>query len=113
VQPTRNSNDASSVSSLFGLAPGGGYLATRIAASAGGLLDRLFTITTLRWLSAYVALIRQVALSRDFPGAVLCGVQTFLDHAQKSKAATVQLTFGNLIIHNYQLLVNTITTASL
>ncbi len=33
------------VSSLLGLAPGGGYLAARIAASAGGLLHRLFTLT--------------------------------------------------------------------
>ena len=46
VQPTRNSNDASSVSSLLGLAPGGGYLAARIAADAGGLLHHLFTMTT-------------------------------------------------------------------
>ncbi len=45
VQPTRNSNDASSVSSLLGLAPGGGCLAARIAANAGGLLHRLFTMT--------------------------------------------------------------------
>jgi hypothetical protein len=34
-------------SSLLGLAPGGGYLATRIAADAGGLLHHLFTITVL------------------------------------------------------------------
>lgn len=32
-------------SSLLGLAPGGGYLATRITARAGGLLHHLFTIT--------------------------------------------------------------------
>ena len=56
VQPTRNSNDASSVSSLLGLAPGGGYLAARIAADAGGLLHRLFTMTALRRLSVSVAL---------------------------------------------------------
>lgn len=30
---------------LLGLAPGGGYLATRITARAGGLLHHLFTIT--------------------------------------------------------------------
>ena len=34
------------ISSLLGLAPGGGYLATRITARAGGLLHHLFTITT-------------------------------------------------------------------
>ena len=33
------------ISSLLGLAPGGGYLATRITACAGGLLHHLFTIT--------------------------------------------------------------------
>jgi len=54
-QPTRNSNDASSVSSLLGLAPGGGYLAACIAAGAGGLLHLLFTITALRRLSVSVA----------------------------------------------------------
>jgi hypothetical protein len=55
-QPTRNSNDASSVSSLLGLAPGGGYLAACITAGAGGLLHLLFTITALRRLSVSVAL---------------------------------------------------------
>ena len=45
VQPTRNSNGTSSPSFLLGLAPGGGYLADRIAADAGGLLHHLFTIT--------------------------------------------------------------------
>ena len=38
-------NEASRFSSLLGLAPGGGYLAARIAANAGGLLHHLFTIT--------------------------------------------------------------------
>ena len=33
-------------SSLLGLAPGGGCLATHITVDAGGLLHRLFTITT-------------------------------------------------------------------
>ena len=33
--------------SLLGLAPGGGCLATRVAAGAGGLLHHLFTITWL------------------------------------------------------------------
>ena len=55
-------------SSLLGLAPGGGYLATRITARAGGLLHHLFTITTLRQLFVSVALIRQVhASSAVFP----------------------------------------------
>ena len=80
-------------SSLLGLAPGGGYLATHITARAGGLLHHLFTITTLRQLFVSVALIRQVhASSAVFPftkngispprglsDAVLYGVRTFLD----------------------------------
>ena len=45
-QPTRDSNEASRLLSLLGLAPGGGYLAARIAADAGGLLHHLFTITS-------------------------------------------------------------------
>jgi len=35
------------ISPLLGLAPGGGYLAARITADAGGLLHHLFTLTTL------------------------------------------------------------------
>ena len=92
MQPTQDSNETSSFSSLLGLAPGGGCLAARITADAGGLLHRLFTITTLRWLSVSMALIRQVAPSRGFPGAVLCGVRTFLDPAQMRRAATVRPT---------------------
>ena len=48
-------NEASSLSSLLGLAPGGGYLAARIAADAGGLLHHLFTIAALRQQSVSVA----------------------------------------------------------
>lgn len=90
------------ISSLLGLAPGGGYLATHITARAGGLLHHLFTITTPTLpppnpkdlgevpvraegvLFVSVALIRQVHASRQFPhpvlsDAVLYGVRTFLD----------------------------------
>jgi hypothetical protein len=45
-QPTQDSNEAGSLLSLLGLAPGGGCLATRITADAGGLLHHLFTITS-------------------------------------------------------------------
>jgi len=45
-QPTQDSSEASRFLSLLGLAPGGGYLAARIAANAGGLLHHLFTITS-------------------------------------------------------------------
>lgn len=66
------------VSSLLGLAPGGGYLAARITADAGGPLHHLFTITPPVPLSLWerdgvrgcffsVALIRQVNVSRRFP----------------------------------------------
>jgi hypothetical protein len=40
--------EASSLSSLLDLAPGGGYQAARIAANAGGLLHHLFTLTESR-----------------------------------------------------------------
>jgi len=58
------------ISSLLGLAPGGGYLAARITAHAGGLLHHLFTITLTPKggeLFVSVALIRQVHASRRFP----------------------------------------------
>jgi len=83
-------HEASSFSSLLGLAPGGGCLAARIAADAGGLLHHLFTLTALRRRSVSVALIRQVSPSRGFPGAVLSGVRTFLDPSPKLGAATVR-----------------------
>jgi len=89
--PGRDS-DASRVSSLLGLAPGGGCLAARIAADAGGLLHRLFTLAALRRQSVSVALFRQVAPSRDFPGAVLCGVRTFLDPASERETAIARPT---------------------
>lgn len=58
-------------SSLLGLAPGGGYLAIRITANAGGLLHHLFTITLIpcgvSWLFVSVALVRQVSSSRRVP----------------------------------------------
>ena len=83
------------ISSLLGLAPGGGYLATRITARAGGLLHHLFTITLIPkdgGLFVSVALIRQVTPFSVFPStrdgvspprvlsdAVPYGVRTFLD----------------------------------
>jgi hypothetical protein len=73
VQPTRNSNDASSVSSLFGLAPGGGYLAACITADAGGLLHRLFTMTAFRRLSVSVA--RSGKLPHPGVSPVPCSVE--------------------------------------
>ena len=89
--------------SLLGLAPGGGYLAARIAANAGGLLHHLFTITFIPSPSPAngkragveggffsVALIRQVAPSRGFPGAVPCGVRTFLDPSVNLGTATAR-----------------------
>ena len=84
VQPTRDSDDASSVSSLLGLAPGWGYLAALITADAGGLLHRLFTLTALRRLSV------SVALSGKFPRpgvspvpcSVECGLSSILQKTQ-------------------------------
>ena|SRR3990172_9453406 len=54
------------ISPLLGLAPGGGYLAVRIAANAGGLLRHLFTITT-RVAVCFCGPFRQVHASRRFP----------------------------------------------
>jgi hypothetical protein len=67
---------------LLDLAPGGGYLAVDIAAHAGGLLHRLFTLALPpAGVSAvcFCGPIRQVAPSRGLPGALPCGVRTFLD----------------------------------
>jgi len=45
MQSTRDSKERAVPLSLLDLAPGGGCLADRIAADAGGLLHHLFTIT--------------------------------------------------------------------
>ena len=55
-------------SSLLGLAPGGGYLATHITARAGGLLHHLFTLTTPCGIAVcFCGPFRQVHVSRRFP----------------------------------------------
>ena len=46
MQPTRESNGASSTFSLLGLAPGGVYTAIAVTRNAGGLLHHLFTLTS-------------------------------------------------------------------
>lgn len=88
-------------SSLLGLAPGGGCLAARIAADAGGLLHHLFTIATLTAShgekgagrqSVSVALFRQVTPPRVLPGAALFGVRTFLDPLPKQRTASARPT---------------------
>jgi len=93
-QPTRDSNEASRLLSLLGLAPGGGYLAARIAADAGGLLHHLFTITSAHgkgclFLWPYSGRLpsRRASPSRGFPGAVPYGVRTFLNSAPRCRAA--------------------------
>ena len=69
-------------SSLFDLALDGGCLAARIAASAGGLLRHLFTMTgPCGPAVCFCGPIRQITPSRDFPGVVPCRVRTFLDRA--------------------------------
>jgi hypothetical protein len=82
-------------SPLLGLAPGGGYLAARVATSAGGLLYHLFTLTPSLALSRVrgrervgavcfsVALFRRVTHLRcapawALPSTVPCGARTFL-----------------------------------
>ena len=95
-------NEAGSLSSLLGLAPGGGCLAACITADAGGLLHHLFTVTSpptplpqagerteeRRFVS--VALFRQVSPPRGFPGAVPCGVRTFLGSSHTLGTATAR-----------------------
>ncbi len=80
--------EAGSLSSLLGLAPGGGCLAAYIAVDAGGLLHRLFTVTSLPERSEAVYFcgpdpagypIIGASPSRGFPGTAPCGVRTFLD----------------------------------
>ena len=73
-------------SSLLGLAPGGGYLAARITARAGGLLHHLFTITPREaGLFVSVAHSGRFAPFGGFPtpgySPTPCsiGVRTFLD----------------------------------
>ena len=73
-------------SSLLGLAPGGGYLATRITARAGGLLHHLFTITPRNaGLFVSVAHSGRFAPLGGFPAPgysptpCSIGVRTFLD----------------------------------
>jgi hypothetical protein len=80
VQPTQDSNDASSVSSLLGLAPGWGYLAAGITASAGGLLHRLFTMTALQRLFVSVALSGKLPRPgvSPVPCSVECGLSSTL-----------------------------------
>ena len=68
------------ISPLLGLAPGGGYLAACITASAGGLLHHLFTITTPKRVAVcFCGPIRRVSPPRMLSDAVLYGVRTFLD----------------------------------
>jgi len=67
--------------SLLGLAPGGGYLAAQVALRAGELLPHLFTLTPPPEGGGVLCLcgpFRKVAPTRVLPGAVLCGVRTFL-----------------------------------
>ena len=90
VQPTRDSNDASRVSSLLGLAPGGGYLAADIAAGAGGLLHRLFTITALRRLSVSVALSGKLPRPgvSPVPCSLECGLSSILRRSAKPRPSS-------------------------
>ena len=95
VQPTRNSNDASSVSSLLGLAPGGGCLAACIAAVAGGLLHRLFTITALRRLTVSVALSGKLPRPgvSPVPCSVECGLSSTLRQSAEPRLSSRPETF--------------------
>lgn len=125
MQPTRNFTRrggdeqppwiSSIHSSLLGLAPGGGCLAAGIAADAGGLLHRRFTVTESRdsrmgnsqrlltYLYALISAvcfcgpIRQVTPPRGLPGTMLSGVRTFLDPDLRSRDRPTGL--GNSSYH--------------
>ncbi len=84
-------------SSLLGLAPGGGYLAARITADAGGLLHHLFTFALtpaplsrnrergwgegrlFLWPLSGRLTPNEVSPPRALSDAEPCGVRTFLD----------------------------------
>ncbi len=75
---------------LLDLAPGGGYLAADVTACAGGLLHHLFTLTFSPVGESAVCLcgpIRQIAPSRELPGALLYGVRTFLDGTRPPRSS--------------------------
>ncbi len=100
---------------LLDLAPCGGYLAAGITACAGGLLHRLFTLTTSHrpaisfkpWgrrqgVAVYLCgPNRQVARSssvrdtpsRVLPGTLPCGVRTFLNSAKPLRSSSQPGTF--------------------
>ena len=64
---------------LLDLAPHGGCLSGRIAASVGGLLHRRFTLTLPGESGILsVALLQALAHFRALPGMLPCGVRTFL-----------------------------------
>jgi len=103
VQPTRNSNDASSVSSLLGLAPGGGYLAARITADAGGLLHRLFTMTALQRLSVSVALSGKLPRPgvSPVPSSVECGLSSTLRQSAEPRPSSRPEAFLSYLFLEY------------
>jgi hypothetical protein len=90
LQPTRDSNDASNVLSLLGLAPGGGYLAARITVDAGGLLHRLFTMTAFQRLFVSVALSGKLPRPgiSPVPCSVECGLSSILHRSVEPRPSS-------------------------
>ena len=90
VQPTRDSNDASRVSSLLGLAPGGGCLAASITADAGGLLRRLFTMTAFQRLFVSVALSGKLPRPgvSPVPCPMECGLSSILRRSARPRPSS-------------------------
>ena len=103
VRPTRDSDDASSVSSLLGLAPGWGYLAARITADAGGLLHRLFTMTALRRLSVSVALSGKLPRPgvSPVPSSVECGLSSTLRQSAEPRPSSRPEAFLSYLFLEY------------
>ena len=75
---------------LFGLAPGGVYLADPVTRTSGELLPHRFTLTDAgslrRRRSALCCTCRRIAPPGSYPAPLLCGARTFLTRPRGSSA---------------------------
>lgn len=97
-QPTRLHTRATQCEGLFGLAPGGVYLAIDCYQPSGALLPHPFTLTCARRPSAVFSLLHLswARAPQALPGTLLYGARTFLPSISLPKdineAATIQST---------------------
>ena len=80
---------SNSIFPLFGLAPGGVYLADRVAPATGELLPHRFTLTSRRVQrrSTLCCTFRRIAPPGSYPAPLLYGARTFL-FATRTKRAS-------------------------